>query len=142
MCVSTGILAYLIPRLVNLRNYYYNKMFFDYWIKFTQETYLFLGVCVFLNFNYFHFHSIGNKLNSVLSIILGLGLLLFPFILLGFYNLSANLNKIFTRDKEFASKYCSVLEGLNLDRLDRKVLLFPFLETIRKLVLILTVIIL
>lgn len=93
-----------------------------------------------LNFNYFYFNSIGNQINSILSIILAVGLVLFPFVLYAFYNVRANLKKIISRDKEFLLRYCSVLEGLNFDKVDKYVLIYPFIEIIRKLSLILTVI--
>ena len=137
--LTSRILAFPIKKLVRLSNYYHRKMFFDFWLKFLQEAYLFLGICVSLNFNYFYFNKIGNSFNSTLSTILAVVLILFPFGMLAFYSLSKNKEKIISRDKEFLSRYGSVLEGLNLNKIDRKVLYFPFIEIIRKFVLILTV---
>ena len=93
-------------------------MFFNYWIMFTNESYLFLGVCIFLNFNYFHFDSYGNALNSVISVILALGIVFFPFFVILFYNLKSNIEKITTRNSEFLERFGAVLEELNFDKID------------------------
>lgn len=140
MLITTKILARIIKRLLFISDYYYRKMFFDFWLKFMQENYLFLGVCVALNLNYLYFNSIGNQTNSILSLIIAVSLLLFPLLLYTFYNLPDNLTKIITRDKEFILRYCSVLEGINFEKIENRVLLYPFIEILRKLVLILTVI--
>ena len=43
-------------------------MFFNDWIAFFSDAYLFLGMCATLNFKYFHFDSYGNGINSTLAI--------------------------------------------------------------------------
>jgi hypothetical protein len=68
---------------------------------FTNESYLFLGVCIFLNFNYFRFDNYGDALNSVICVVLALGLLSFPFFIIFFYNAKSNIEKITLRNKEF-----------------------------------------
>ncbi len=61
-------------------------MFWNYWVGFLNETYLFLTVCVLLNYYYFVFDSYGNAINSLLSAFFGVTLVLFPFFIGIFYN--------------------------------------------------------
>jgi hypothetical protein len=70
------------------------KMFFNNWIQFLNETYIFLGVCVALNFYYFCWDSYGNALNSLSAAFFGLLLVLFPFFIILYYNLPNSKLKI------------------------------------------------
>lgn len=69
-------------------------MFFNNWIQFVNETYLFLGVCVALNTNYFYFDTYGNAINSLCSVLLGGVLLAFPIFIISFYTRESNYNLI------------------------------------------------
>jgi hypothetical protein len=61
-------------------------MFFNNWIGFFNETYLFLGVCVAINTFYFCFDSFGNVTNSLFTLLFGIIILMFPFFTFIFYN--------------------------------------------------------
>lgn len=69
-------------------------MFFNYWIGFVKETYIFLGVCCALNFYYFRFDTVGNTFNSLLALFFALVVLLFPFFVSFFYANRANYRLI------------------------------------------------
>ena len=60
-------------------------MFFNGWIKFTSETYLFLAVCVCLNLNYLVWGSTGDAFNSLCTIFFALVLIAFPIFVAIFY---------------------------------------------------------
>ena len=51
--------------------YWSPRMFFNDWIGLINETYLFLGMCVTLNFKYFRFDNYGNVINSTLALVFG-----------------------------------------------------------------------
>ena len=61
------------------------RMFHNDWLGLFTDTYLFLGICVALNFNYFSFNSYGNVLNSVLSVIFAIILTSLPIFVGLFY---------------------------------------------------------
>jgi hypothetical protein len=116
-------------------------MFWNSWIKFLNETYLFLGVCVALNLGwFFKFDTFGNALNSLISVFFGSLLLIFPFFIPAFYGASKFARKIKTKDEEFLERFGSVLEGLDFERKGQIVLLYPSVTMIRKLWLIVTVV--
>ena len=92
------------------------KMFFNNWIQFLNETFIFLGMCVALNFYYFSWDSFGNGLNSFCSVIFGLLIVLFPFFIILYYNLPQSKINITKKDSNFLGRYGSVLEGLNFFR--------------------------
>lgn len=46
-------------------------MFYNSWISFVSENYLFLSVCAALNVYYFRWDTPGNVLNSLLTVIVG-----------------------------------------------------------------------
>ena len=115
-------------------------MFWNNWIQFYNETYLFLGVCVALNLYYFRFDSFGNAVNSLSAAILGTMIILFPFFVIVFYNLPKNYKKIKSYQTEFLERYGSVLEGLNFLRFENYVIWFPFFSCLRKLILIYVVV--
>jgi hypothetical protein len=70
------------------------QMFYNNWIQFFYETYLFLGVCAGLNFYYFKFDSYGNTINSLLALFFGTIIVIFPFFVIIYYNLPKNKLKI------------------------------------------------
>ena len=76
-------------------------MFYNNWIQFFYETYLFLGVCAGLNFYYFKFDGYGNSINSLIALFIGVIIVIFPFYVIIFYNLPKNKIKINKNDEEF-----------------------------------------
>ena len=74
-------------------------MFYDGWITFFNETYLFLAVCVCLNCYFMKFDSFGDVSNSLLTLICGVLILAQPFFTAIFYNLDRNYKLIKTKDK-------------------------------------------
>ena len=91
-------------------------MFFNSWLTFINETYLFLGVCAALNMSYFYFNSPGNTFNSLLSCLFGGIIIVFPFFFIIYYNLPQVYSQVVRRNEEFLSRYGQVLEGLNFTR--------------------------
>ena len=115
-------------------------MFYDGWIKFFDETYLFLAVCVGLNCYYFRWDSFGNSFNSLFTLILGFFLLAYPFFIAIFYNLKRSLQLIQDRDENFLSRFGSATENLNFLRRGRVVLIYRPAAAIRKLWLALIIV--
>ena len=56
-------------RLTKYRVKFQRLMFFDYWLSLLGETYLFLAVCTFLNFNYLKWESFGEGINSFITVV-------------------------------------------------------------------------
>ena len=102
--------------LKHLKRTVSHQMFFNNWIRFCYETYLFLGVCAALNFNYLKFDGYGNIINSLLALFSGLVIVVFPFFVIIYYNLPKNKTKIKANEEEFFARFGSVLEGLNFLR--------------------------
>jgi len=91
-------------------------MFFNSWIAFLSEAYLFLAVCAGLNIYYLRWNSYGETINSALSITIAVLLLIFPFYTILFYAQAKNYKLIEQRNSEFLERYGHILEGLNLKR--------------------------
>ena len=108
-------------------------MFFNYWVGFFQETYLFLAVCVGLNLLYLKWGAYGEGFNSLLSIIFGALIIAYPLFVVVFYNLKKNQVNILAADEEFFDRYGSAVKDLNFKRQGRLVLLHTFLVLVRKL---------
>jgi hypothetical protein len=66
-------------------------MFYNSWISFVSENYLFFSVCAALNVYYFRWDTPGNFLNSLLTVIVGTVLGLYLLFLPCFYLRSNNL---------------------------------------------------
>lgn len=75
-------------------NALYNFVFFDGTIAFLNETYILLGVSCALNTYYLYWNTCGNVLNSVISVVLGTILVLFPVFVTIFYNSLSVFRKI------------------------------------------------
>lgn len=60
-------------------------MFFNDWIGFISESFLFLGMCAALNLNYLRFNSSGNAFNSLFALIFTIILAMFPVFVAVFY---------------------------------------------------------
>ena len=110
-----------------------NRMFYDGWIKFFDETYLFLAVCVGLNCYCFRWTSFGERFNSFFTLLLGLFILAYPFFIAIFYNLKRSLRRIQNRDESFLSRFGSAIDNLNFLRRGRIVLIYRPASVIRKL---------
>jgi hypothetical protein len=133
VAISMGSLAHLKQTLNRL-------MFWNNWLHFFNETYLFLGVCAALNYYYFEFNNYGNTINSVCALFFGSILIIFPFFVIVFYNLPKNYKKISKNDSEFRERFGSVIDGLNFLREGNYVILYPFFSSLRKLSLIYVVV--
>lgn len=70
-------------------------MFYDFWIGFFDETYLFLMVCSGLNLRYyFKWTTAGTAFNSLISLTFGMILVVFPIFITIFYNFKKNYEMI------------------------------------------------
>jgi hypothetical protein len=64
---------------------------YGFWISFFDETYLFLLVCASLNLRgYFEWHTGGDAINSLLAILFGIILVVFPMFVAIFYRTKKN----------------------------------------------------
>ena len=97
-------------------------MFFNDWIGFFSETYLFLGMCVTLNLNYLRFDTYGNAINSTLAVVFALILAAGPVFVGWFYRRYLDLSQ--KKIPEFLAKYGSGIEGLNFKRQGNYVLIY------------------
>jgi hypothetical protein len=111
-------------------------MFFNYWIGFVKETYIFLGVCCTLNFYYFRFDTAGNTFNSLTALFWAAVLLLFPLFVSVLYSKKANYHLILAEDRNFTSSYGHAIEGLNIIKQGRSVILLLVFSLFRSLALI------
>jgi hypothetical protein len=91
--------------IVQLKNKMSRMMFFNNWIGFFNETYLFLGVCAALNTFYLRFNTAGNAFNSIVTIVFGLAILVFPFFVAIFYNIPKFYKRIIEKDEEFLQRF-------------------------------------
>lgn len=89
-------------------------MFFNDWIGFFSETYLFLGMCVTLNLNYLRFDTYGNAISSTLTVVFAFILATGPVFIGWFYRRYLDLPQ--KKIPEFLAKYGSGIEGLNFKR--------------------------
>ena len=110
-----------------------NLMFYDYWISFFNETFLFLSVCTALNFGYFRWKQYGDAINSFLSIFFAVFLVLYILHVSFFYILKYNYKKILNRDTLFLAKFGSILKDLNFKRQKKKVFIHLAVALVRKL---------
>ena len=107
---------------------------YGFLISFLDETYLFLLVSASLNLSdYFEWIGIGDVLNSLLSILFGIILVVFPFFVAIFYSREKNYERITKGDQDFKARFGSIIEGLNFKRRQRLALFYPCLSLFRKL---------
>ncbi len=101
---------------------------YGFWISFFDETYLFLLVCACLNLRgHFEWYTGGDAMNSLLALLFGILMVIFPIFVAIFYRTNSNLQKIREGNADFIARYGSVIDGLNFKRRYRWVLLFPCL---------------
>jgi hypothetical protein len=85
-------------------------MFFNYWIGFIYETYIFFGVCASLNAIYYNrFDTTGNAFITLLSILICAVIVLFPVYIKIFFSLKRNYSLIEVEDELFYAKYGHVI---------------------------------
>jgi hypothetical protein len=108
-------------------------MFFDYWISFYNETYLFLAVCAGLNICNLKWHSYGDITNSLIALLVSTILVFLPFFVGIFYNLRKNYARILKLDTDFLARFGSIISGLNFKRQGCKVLIHSCATLTRKL---------
>lgn len=123
-----------------LKQIFNRLMFYNYWIGFINETYLFLAVCALLNYQFLSFRSYGDGINSLLSVFFGVVLALFPLFVAVFYNTPRNLTKIIRLNEEFLARYGNAIAGLNFKREKNLVLIHTCVSILRKLWLALAVV--
>ena len=100
-------------------------MFYDAWIKFFSETFLFLAVCVGLNLRYnFVWSSYGDGLNSLLAIIFGLMLVAFLFFVPIFYSKEKNYMRIKLNDVDFVARFGTIFSEFHFWRRHESVLIY------------------
>ncbi len=107
-------------------------MFFNYWLGFFNETYLFLSVCAGLNLFYFRWGSFGEAINTVFALFFGTFLAVFPFFVAIFYNVPTNYEKIRRKDVNFLARFGETIVGLNFKRKGRLVMIHTVASYIRK----------
>jgi len=90
---------------------------YGFWISFLDEAYLFLLFCACLNLkeNYSWINA-GDSVNTFLSILLGLVLVIFPIFVAFFYSYQKNYDKILKKNEDFAQRYGSIVQNLNFKR--------------------------
>ena len=108
-------------------------MFFNYWVGFFNETFLFLAVCAALNFHNFKWSTYGEAINSSIALLFGSIILVFPLFVAIFYNVSRNYKRVFGRDEDFLARFDNVLTGLNIKRRGRLVFIPTVTSLLRKL---------
>jgi hypothetical protein len=108
-------------------------MFFNYWIGFLNESCLFLAVCAGLNLFNFKWGTYGDAINSLLALFFGGVIIVFPFFVAVFYNLSKNYKRILSRDVNFLARFDNILTGLNFKRQGRLVFIHTCASLLRKL---------
>ena len=88
-------------------------MFYDSWLTFLSESFLFLAVCVGLNMYYFKVQDFGDAFNTVCAVLFGFALLFFFVFVPIFYSLKQVYRLIINRDEEFLSRFGSFLSEFN-----------------------------
>lgn len=108
-------------------------MFYDSWLTFLSETFLFLAVCAGLNMHYLKFSAFGDAFNSICAVLFGFALLFFLVFVPIFYNKKRNYRLILDGDYEFLSRFGSFLSEFNFLRRGRLVFVYYTFSTFRKL---------
>jgi hypothetical protein len=108
-------------------------MFYNYWIGFVNESYLFLAVCAGLNLFNFSWNTYGDAINSFLALFSGSILIVFPVFVGGFYTLKSNYEKIIGRNEEFLARYDNAISNLNFKRRGKLVLIHNIASLLRSL---------
>jgi hypothetical protein len=119
-------------------------MFFNSWIAFLKENYLFLAVCAALNVYYFRWDTPGNLVNTIMTVFTGAVLPSYIVFLPCFYLRKDNLALISgaggARDDHFFARFGSAIEDLNFQRQGRSVMIFPIIQNLRILAYVVAVV--
>ena len=110
-------------------------MFYNYWIGFVNEAYLFLAVCAGLNLFNFRWNTYGDAINSFLALFCGSVLIIFPAFVGIFYRKQSNFDQILKRNEEFLSRFGNAIVGLNFKRKGKLALIHTCASIVRKLLL-------
>ncbi len=86
-------------------------MFYNSWIAFFNENYMFLCACAAINFNYLLWNTPGNAFNSLLTLFVGTVLFAFLTFLPWFY--LKRKSYILAGDEAFFARFGSAIEDLN-----------------------------
>ena len=117
----------------HLKTKFNRMMFYNYWIGFVNEAYLFLAVCAGLNLFYFKWSAYGDAINSLLALFCGSVLIIFPFFVGIFYRQQSNFDEILNRNEEFLSRFGNAIVGLNFKRRGKLALINTCASIVRKL---------
>ena len=100
MWIVSQILGRIFSRKFGtMKEKWSNMMFFNGWITFFNETYLFLALCACLNCCYLKFGSFGDVTNSLLTLICCVLIIALPLFTAIFYNVERNFKLIRKKDK-------------------------------------------
>ena len=95
--------------------------------------FLFLSMCTALNFGCFRWGTMGDILNSILSLIIATLLVGFTVFVAVFYNRRKNYTRILAGDLDFNLKFGNILEGFNFKRKGKLVFFYITSSLFRKI---------
>lgn len=88
---------------------------------------------------YFNLNSLGNRVNAIFAVILLITSVGFPLFVGIFYNLKSVVSALSTLYRtDFKRSLGELMDGLNVKRNGRIVLLYPLISLIRRLILVVT----
>ena len=101
--VACSVLAFMKHKIFQTAKIRMQKqMRLNYWITLVNETFLVFAVCCGLNiFNYFSWSTPGDGINSMLSLIISVLVIVLPFFVAIWYNLPKNYSLIKENNQEF-----------------------------------------
>jgi hypothetical protein len=134
--VAPIIVHLLNGEFAHLKTKFSRMMFYNYWIGFINEAYLFLAVCAGLNLFNFRWSTYGDAINTFLALFCGSVIICFPVFVGVFYSIQSNYGKILKRDEEFLARFGNAIEGLNFKRRGRQVFINTCASILRKLSLV------
>lgn len=133
--VAPLIVHLLKGEFSHLKTRFNRLMFYNYWIGFINESYLFLTVCAGLNLFNFRWNTYGDAINSFIALFSGSIVIVFPVFVGVFYTLKSNYEKIIgrNRNEEFLARFGSAISGLNFKRRGKLVFIHNCASILRKL---------
>ena len=115
-------------------------LFYNGTFSYLNETYIVLLTCCCIGVLYLRWDSPGNLLNSLLALLFGTLLLVYPVAVSVLYSRPASYKKILSRDSDFASRFGLLVKSLNFKRRGLQVVAYLALSLFRRLILVLTVV--
>ena len=88
--VAPIIVHLLNGEFAHLKTKFSRMMFYNYWIGFINEAYLFLAVCAGLNLFNFRWSTYGDAINTFLALFCGSVIICFPVFVGVFYSIQSN----------------------------------------------------